>query len=144
MRRFVYFVAFTAAACAHGGSRESLLKADADWDAAVAERGVEAWAAQFADDGAMFVGGAPRIADRERIAVEMADLGDPRKAPGGLSLRWRPLGAEVSADGTLGFTWGSGVTRTAAGEKRVKYVTVWRRVGDRWKVVADMGAAGEP
>ena len=139
MRRFVYFVAFLAAAagCAHAG-RESLMKADADWASAVAARGAEAWAAGFADDGAMYPAGAPRIVGHEKIAAAMADLGKT------LHLSWRPLGAEASADGTFGYTWGSAEIVTPNGERRTKYITIWRRVGDQWKVVADMGAPGEP
>jgi len=137
MRRFIYLVVVVAVGCAHAG-RESLMQADADWARAVAERGTEAWVEGFADDGAMYPAGAPRIVGHDKIGAAMADLGSK------LQLRWRPLGAEASADGTFGYTWGSAEIITASGERKTKYVTVWRRVGDQWKVVADMGAPGEP
>jgi len=60
-----------------------------------------------------------------------------------LKLRWKPLGAQVSADGRrldVRQRGGRDQGRCAA----VKYVTVWRREGDgSWKVVADIGAAGD-
>jgi ketosteroid isomerase-like protein len=146
MRRPLYAL-ILAAGCAHvdaEAARCSLLESDADFDRAVAERGVEAWVEAFAEDGAMLPGGASILRGHEKIRAAMAQLGDPRKGPPELKLRWKPLGAQVSADGTLGWTYGNAVAVTKAGEQRVKYVTVWRRGSDgSWKVVADIGAAGD-
>jgi ketosteroid isomerase-like protein len=134
-------VALLAVACAHvdsEASRASLLQADADFNANVAARGVDAWVETFADDGVMFVGGEPIIRGRKEIHDAMKDLG----APGGLSIRWKPLGAQVSSDGSLGWTWGNAIVRSSRGESKVKYVTVWSNRDGRWKAVADIGNAG--
>jgi ketosteroid isomerase-like protein len=131
--------------CAHvdlEAQRRSLLDADAKFAADVAARGVEAWAEVFAEDGAMFIPNAPLIRGRQQIRELMADLGDPRKAPPALQIRWKPLGAQVSADGTLGWTWGNAVSISARGERQNKYLTVWRWQQGAWKVQADQGSPG--
>jgi ketosteroid isomerase-like protein len=146
MRRLVC-VLIAAVGCAHvdaEAARRSLLQADADFDRAVAERGVEAWVEAFAEDAAMFPRNQPLVRGHEKIRAEMAALGDPRKAPPDLKVRWKPLGAQVSADGTLGWTWGNAHLVSTQGEQRAKYVTVWRRAPNgAWKVVADIGTAGD-
>lgn len=68
-------------------------------------------------------------------------LGDPAS-----DLRWRPLVAEASAAGDLGYTIGAwdfverrdGAAPAVTG--RGRYLTVWRKQPDGgWKVVADLG-----
>jgi ketosteroid isomerase-like protein len=142
-------LALLAAACAHVPAapdaealRKSLLQADLDFAHEVALRGTEAWVAAFAPDGAMFVDGDGAVRGSERIRAAMAALGDPRHAPGKVQLRWTPLGAEVSRDGTLGWTYGNAVVISATSQEKLKYVTVWRREAGAWKVVADMGNSG--
>lgn len=137
----------SAAGCAHvdaEGARRSLLQADFNFDRAVAERGVEAWIDAFAEDGTMFPRNKPLIRGHEKVRSEMAALGDPRKGPPDLKVRWKPLGAQVSSDGTMGWTYGNAHLVSREGEQRAKYVTVWRRAPDgSWKVVADIGTAGD-
>jgi ketosteroid isomerase-like protein len=142
-------IATLLAACAHAPAapdadalRKSLLQADLDFAQDVALRGTEAWVAVFAPDGAMFVDGDGVVRGHERIRAAMAALGDPRRAPGKVQLRWTPLGAEVSRDGTLGWTYGNAIVISATSQEKLKYVTVWRREGHAWKVVADLGNSG--
>jgi ketosteroid isomerase-like protein len=146
MRRLACLL-IAAAGCAHvnsEGARRSLLQADIQFDQAVAQRGVEAWVETFAEDGVMFPRNEPLLRGREKIGAEMAALGDPRKGSADLKIRWKPLHAEVSPDGTLGWTYGNAHIVSKQGEQRAKYVTVWRRAPDgSWKVVADIGTAGD-
>ena len=144
MRRPLFAVILCACAHAAAGGRESLLKADADFARDVEERGLDAWVEAFADDGAMFPAGEPAIRGHDRIRATMEELGDPRRAPPALRVRWKPLGADISDDGTLGWTFGNSLIVSGSAERRGKYVTVWRRAaGGQWKVVADMGTGGE-
>ncbi len=133
-------------ACAHldpEAARRSLLDADTAFAQQVSERGVEAWVEAFGDEGLMLVSDDPLIRGREPIRSTMSALGDPRKAPPELRLRWRPLGAQVSADGTLGWTYGNSLSVSPRGEHKGKYLTVWRRDKDgSWKVAADQGTPG--
>ena len=146
MRAFVILAALLSA-CAHfdaEAGRASLLKADADFARDVAARGADAWVEAFADDGAMMVNNRPVVRGHEKIREIMGDLGDPRKAPSSLQIRWRPLGAQVSADGTMGWTYGNSViVSPGSPEHQGKYVTVWRKQADgSWKVAVDLGVNG--
>ena len=142
-------IALFAAGCAHLAGeqddeslRKSLLQADLGFAHEVALRGTEAWVETFADDGIMLSDGGGTIRGKEKIRAAMAALGDPRKSPGKVQIRWTPLGAEVSRDGTLGWTYGNAVILSAKAQEKLKYVTVWRRVDEAWKVVADIGNSG--
>jgi hypothetical protein len=73
----------------------------------------------------------------------MSGLGDPRRAPGKVQIHWTPLAAEVSRDGSLGWTYGNALIVSAKAREKVKYVTIWRREGDAWKAVADIGNNGD-
>jgi len=146
MRALLPTAALSLLACARldpEAARRSLLQADLDFARDVAARGTAAWAETFAEDGAMLVANTPLVRGREKIRELMADLGDPRTAKPDLQIRWRPLGAQVSDDGTLGWTYGNSVSISARGEHQGKYLTVWRRQADgTWKVQADQGSPG--
>ena len=133
-------------ACAHLDpevARRSLLDADTKFAQDVAARGVEAWVEAFGDEGLMFTSNIPLIRGREQIRASMAALGDPRKAPPELRLIWRPLGGQVSGDGTLGWTYGNALAVSPRGESKANYLTIWRRAVDgTWKVAADQGSPG--
>lgn len=112
--------------------------ADKAFSAASAKEGSNAaFLAYMADDGRMFGTGneAPiygKAAAAERFKT--SGNGDPKTNV----LSWTPEHAEVSQDGTLGFSDGrwtfAGSGMSAAGH----YVTVWRNVGGQWKVAADI------
>lgn len=148
MRHFLPLLALVLApGCAHLVPRatleQQLLDADAAFARDVAARGLEAWVEAFAPDGAMLGAGGPRVVGHVAIREEMAALGDPRKAPPALRLEWWPKAARVSDDGTLGYTIGNAVVHGAAGDRKTKYLTVWRRQPDGvWKAEVDIGNAG--
>jgi ketosteroid isomerase-like protein len=56
-------------------------------------------------------------------------------------IRWKPLRADVSASGDLGYTWGvaeSGPTKAGPFKPYGIYVTIWKRAADgKWKFVYD-------
>ena len=133
--------------CAHvqtsAGNPQQLLDADSAFAKDVAQRGVEAWVEAFAPDGAMMPAGGPRIVGHAAIRTAMAQLGDPRKASPALRIEWWPKLADLSADGTLGYTVGNAVIHGPDGDLKTKYVTIWRRRSDgSWKVALDMGTTG--
>lgn len=145
MTRFVAFSILLALAlpgCAaepdsgHGGV-DSLLEADRAFAAAAAERGVDGWVEAFAEDG-LQVSGAGLTEGHAAIRALMG----PAFADSTFSLSWDPEGARVSADGSLGYTWGRYVSRqggAVAGTGR--YLTVWRWHPDHgWRAEADIGS----
>jgi ketosteroid isomerase-like protein len=125
--------------------REALLAADAQFARDTAARGAEGWASWFAEDGFMFPAGKPAVQGRNDIRDLMSNLRDPRTGRGELTLEWEPIGGDVSSSGDLGWTYGSYRAATAQGERRGKYLTVWRRQPDGiWRVQADLGNPGPP
>ncbi len=122
-----------------GDLEQSLMDADRAFDKATLERGLDGWMSFFADDARMNAPGGEvkgKAALREVYAKMFA-----RKE---FSIRWQPLHAESSKDGTLGYTYGQAQTsfRNDAGEiqkRDGRYITVWRREAGGWKVVSDLG-----
>jgi ketosteroid isomerase-like protein len=135
MKRFL--VAAFLTACAHVSSAErELLRADAAFNDDVAARGVDGWVAAFAADGVMLPNGGPMLKG-SAIREGMAELGKT------LKLRWAPVSARISDDGTLGYTIGNYTAETPRGMSQGKYLTVWKRTPEGWRVVADIGNPGE-
>ena len=112
-----------------------ILDADRAFAQAARENGVvgamTAWAA---DGGRAFPQGAPALEGREGIAA-----GYPGSDPADV-LSWGPAGADVSARGDMGYSWGSW-SRLRAGETTTgNYVSVWKRDGDGdWRFAAHIG-----
>lgn len=93
----------------------------------------------FADDAAYLHPGAPIARGRDAIRAVAADPLGPTT--------WAPEYADVSDDGTLGYTYGW--TRQA--DLQGKYLACWRREpDDRWRIIAytrtkpDSGGAAPP
>lgn len=137
--------ALAAGGCAQPDHRAAaaaeIRDADLAFAKATAERGVEGWVSWFADSGVQVVPGrnvVGRAAIRELMGLS---LGDTTR-----TLTWRPVTAEASEDGDLGWTVGRWERRHWQGADTVvthgSYVTIWRRQGDgTWKVVLDVGNA---
>ncbi|WP_434422072.1 DUF4440 domain-containing protein [Nannocystis pusilla] len=66
--------------------------------------------------------------------------------PAGFSLTWEPAYAEIAASGDLGFTTGpyQAHQRDSGEVKHGHYVSVWRKEGERWRLVVDGGSAHPP
>jgi ketosteroid isomerase-like protein len=120
--------------------RASLEKAERDFAAQSAARGVEAWIEVFAEDGMILTPRARVIrgkaAIREVLGPALAES----------LITWHPIVVDVAPSGDMGFTYGPYEWRSRAkpGEIEAKgsFMTVWRRGPDGvWKVVADMGSA---
>jgi ketosteroid isomerase-like protein len=153
MRRAWLAAAFGAAAVGYWAGawraeaardeRETLMQLDRDFDQMTSKGGSEVWVSFFADDGIMMPQGAAMVAGRDAIRKSISET----FAAPGYSLRWEPMDASVS--GPLGYTYGLyKATRQDASGKLVasygKYVTIWRRQREGWKVVVDIGNASPP
>lgn len=119
-----------------------LMDADRRFAASTQEHGADAWGAAFADDGVSYPAKEEGIRGPAAIRASMADFfGNPA-----MSLTWEPDEAHAASSGDLGFTVGhASVWRKGADGKKelvrkLKYVTVWKRVaGGGWKIAADIG-----
>jgi ketosteroid isomerase-like protein len=118
-----------------GAFEEELRDADLAFARATAERRMEGWMEFFADDGAI-------IRDGKTLTGKQAirHFYEPVFANKDFSLSWVPTKAEASKDGTLGYTYGDAEAKIGGDVSRGMYVTVWRRMNGRWKVVLDLGS----
>jgi ketosteroid isomerase-like protein len=120
--------------------RAALLKAEADFEKARAEKGMEGWLSFFAEDAANVAPGEPISIGKEVMRKRLEKEWNPE-----LKLTWKPAKADVAASGDLGYTFGTWelTGKSKKGEPvhlTGKYATVWKKQKDgTWKVVLDLG-----
>jgi uncharacterized protein (TIGR02246 family) len=123
---------------------DAIMKADRDFNQAVADRDLKRFLSFLAEE-ATFNGGTPdEMRGRDAVAKGWA----PFFSPTGPRLAWRPLKGEVIGHGDVGYTIGAWERHTPAADgkpasvSRGNYVTVWRKQADgSWKVVFDTGSS---
>jgi ketosteroid isomerase-like protein len=122
---------------------EMLKQLEGEFMKAAAEKGSQGYMSYYADDSVEVPNGAPVIEGKANIARTMGFLDQKDN-----HLTWTPVGADMSASGDLGYTYGyyEFQHKDQAG-KRVaehgKYTSIWKKQKDgNWKVVLDMGNAG--
>ena len=130
---------------ADSNAAAAIMKADADFNRAVADRDLKRFLS-FIAEGATFNGGTPdEIRGRDAVAKDWA----PFFEANGPRLTWAPTKAEVLGAGDVGYSVGtSEYITTANGQKTVRrgnYLTVWRKQADgAWRVVYDTGSFFKP
>jgi ketosteroid isomerase-like protein len=126
-------------------ARRAIEKAEADFEKARAERGLEGWLSFFADDTADFVRGGPFTFTKEEMRKRLQPIFDPAD-----KLTWKPVRVEVAESGELAYSLGTWelVGKTPDGKEVTqtgKYLTAWKKQKDgSWKVVADTGTVDPP
>lgn len=125
---------------------DTLKQLEAEFMQAAAARGSEGYLSYYAEDSVEVPNGEGFLIGKSTIAKTMGFLDDKNN-----SLTWKPIGADISASGDLGYTYGTFEFRSkdANGKSIVnygKYTSIWKRQKDgHWKVVLDMGnASPEP
>ncbi|HMF90870.1 MAG TPA: nuclear transport factor 2 family protein [Candidatus Angelobacter sp.] len=115
---------------------QQLRDADLEFCRQTAARRLDGWMDFFADDASIIQNG--------KTLSGKADLRkhyEPMFANKDFTLTWTPTHAEASKDGSLGYTYGTYQARTGSEVSRGMYLTLWRRVNGKWKVVMDTGSA---
>lgn len=129
---------------AHAGALEDILATDKAFsELSVAKGSNDAFLAYMADDARIFgTGNEPPIFGKAAAAkrFETSGNGDPKINV----LSWTPDHADVSGDGTLGYSDGHWLFEGADGKGgrlhlTGHYVTVWRKTGKDWKLISDIG-----
>jgi ketosteroid isomerase-like protein len=125
--------------------REAIAKAEADFQKAMAEHGLEGWLSFFADDAADFTRSEPFSFTKEEMRKRLAKTFDPAD-----QLTWKAAKIEVAQSGDLAYSLGTWhlTGKNPKGEEveqTGKYLTVWKKQTDgSWKVVADTGNVDPP
>jgi ketosteroid isomerase-like protein len=152
MKKLGFLLVLLAISGLHGASKrtsvetekQALIQAEADFEAARAEKGLEGWLSFFAEDSADFPSTGPITFSKAAMREHVNQSWNPN-----VTLHWQPVKADVAASGDLGYTVG---TWQLTGKNRKgdpvsmkgKYMTVWKKQADgAWKVVADMGNADQ-
>ncbi|HTT99382.1 MAG TPA: DUF4440 domain-containing protein [Rhizomicrobium sp.] len=129
---------------AQAGAEDDVLATDKAFsELSVAKGSNDAFLAYMADDARILgTGNEPPIFGKAAAAkrFETSGNGDPKTN----ALSWIPDNAEVSRDGTLGYSDGHWLFEGADGKgARLHltghYVTVWRKTGGGWKFISDIG-----
>lgn len=130
----------STAATPSQATAETLKQLEAEFMQAAADKGSQGYMSYYADDAVEIPNGHAAIQGNAEIAKTMGFLDDKNNR-----LTWTPQGADISASGDLGYTWGAyefhskdknGNPTTDYG----KYTSIWKKQKDgSWKVVLDMG-----
>jgi len=125
---------------------DTLRQLEGEFMKAAAEHGSQGYLSYYADDAVEVPNGAPIIQGKVNIAKTMGFLDDKNN-----QLTWTPVGADISASGDLGYTYGTYEFRSKDKDGKPvvdhgKYTSIWKKQRDgSWKVVLDMGnASPEP
>jgi len=127
---------------AQPATADTLKKMEAEFMQAAAKRGSQGYMSYYAEESVEVPNGADFLIGKSAIAKTMDFLDDKNN-----SLTWKPIGADISSSGDLGYTYGTFEFRSkdANGKPVVshgKYTSIWKRQKDgTWKVVLDMGNA---
>jgi len=128
------------------GSRDdatesSLKQADRDFAVATHARGIDGWMSFYTSDAIRIRYGGNMVKGFDEIRkFDLAYISDTTNV-----LNWEPTDAHVFQGGDIGSTTGRywAVSRSGvnAGKEtgRGRYVTMWRREGERWLVIMDTG-----
>jgi ketosteroid isomerase-like protein len=121
---------------------DTLKQLEGEFMKAAAEKGSQGYMSYYADDAVEVPNGHALISGKANIAATMGFLDDKNNR-----LVWTPVGADISASGDLGYTYGTYAfhSKDMEGKPTVeygKYARIWKQQKDgNWKVVLDMGNA---
>jgi ketosteroid isomerase-like protein len=119
---------------------EMLKQLEAEFMKAAADRGSQGYMSYYAADSVEVPNGGPLIQGKAEIAKGMSFLDDKNNR-----LIWTPVGADISASGDLGYTYGTYEFHSIDKDAKPvvqygKYTSIWKLQKDgSWKVVLDMG-----
>lgn len=132
----VLIVAGFAVGCAPSVNVEqeqaALMTRDRDWSASIKD--LDKFMSFYAADATVYAPGAPRVTGTGPIRETFSAM---TSAPG-FSLSFAPIKAEVSASGDVGVTAGTYDMSMAGTPEKGKYVTVWKKIDNEWKVTEDI------
>jgi ketosteroid isomerase-like protein len=123
-------------------ARNTLLAADSALSTTANHSLHDAIASGASEDVVMLMPALTRIGTRDSVLAAIDSL----NAVTVRTLSWHPIRAELSADGTRGYTYGYGRraahTDTLTSVVPIQYLSFWRRESSQWKLVAWLISAG--
>ena len=128
------------ASASEKATADTLRQLEGEFMKAAGERGSAGYMSYYADDAVEVPNGGPIIQGKVNIAKGMGFLDQKDN-----HLTWTPVGADISASGDLGYTYGTYEFRSKDKDGKPvvdhgKYTSIWKKQKDgSWKVALDMG-----
>jgi ketosteroid isomerase-like protein len=123
-------------------ARQTLLSADSSLSLVASRSLHDAIESGASADIVMLMPSLARIGTRDSVLATLDSLNSVAHR----TLSWRPIRAELSADGTRGYTYGYGrrVARsdTLTSVVPIQYLSFWRREANEWKLLAWLISSG--
>ena len=123
-------------------ARQTLLAADSALSLTASKSLHDAIATGATNDVVMLMPALARIGTRDSVLSALDSL----NAKTVRTLSWHPIRAELSADGTRGYSYGYGRrvahSDTLTSVAPIQYLSFWRREANTWKLVAWLISAG--
>lgn len=142
---WLLLLAAASSAADPAADRATLMKADSDFAAASAERGLPAWLSYFAEDASIYLDSEKIVTGLPAIREHYAKIGFSPKG-----LVWKPQEARVSSCGDMGYTTGRWEYASKGSDGKPvtehgRYLTTWQKQRDgSWKVISDIGNDDPP
>lgn len=145
MNRYVSVVGVAAVlsgACAPSVNldqeRITLMERDRSWSQTTTD--VNEFMSFFATDASVYPPGSPVVKGPDAIRATFTEM----SAAPGFSLTWTPDRAEVSTAGDVAYTTGAYAMAMGGPAETGKYVTIWKKEANEWKVSEDIFNADSP
>lgn len=127
------------------GAAAAVRRADKERCAAVAARDFDRYLSLFDTNVAVFPEQRPLVKGKRAARDLWAPFFDAK----GPAMTCTPVTVEVAASGDMAYTTGTYQMKGGEAERSPtqgygKYVTIWRKVGGRWKVAVDIGNGTPP
>lgn len=131
----------TAMACANpSGDEETIQKLESMWSQAFAEKDIDWIVNLHAADAQQFPPSAPPVEGSDALRAAWQGMMDTE----GLELKWESAFVKVADSGDMAYDTGFGtITNPDGSGTPVKYLVVWEKHGDDWKVAVDMFSPNE-
>lgn len=128
-----------------GAEEQAIRELDAKWLEAEQARDAASAAAVLADDGVAYRQHIdPLVGPAAYEVYEAQFLADNPNA----DVYWSTEMVQVAASGDMAVQTGeyhlTGLGPNGDGEDRGRFVTVWKKVGDQWKIAHDIGSTTMP
>lgn len=133
----VVVLMFAAAiAMAQSADEKAIRDIDKQWAQAAQQKNVDKTVSFYADDASLFAPGAPIATGPQQIrGVWQHFLSDPNV----VSVNFGPNKVEIAKSGDMAYDTGWTEIKMKNGSvEKGKYVVVWKKVGGKWKPVADI------
>ena len=124
-----------AAAFAQSADEKAIRDLDQQWAQATQQKNADKAASFYAADACLFPPGSPVATGTKQIQETWKNfLGDPNIE----SVNFGPNKIEVAKSGDMAYDTGWTEIKSKSGTQRGKYVVVWKKIGGKWKAVADI------